>query len=41
MVERELEPILHILSLHEGKEVVFFVLLLLFEEVNVAVHDQG
>lgn len=41
LVERELESILHVLSLHKGQEVVFFDLLLLFKEVDVAVHGQG
>lgn len=41
LVERELESFLHVLSLHEGQEVVAFAPLLLFKEVDVAVHGQG
>lgn len=41
LVERELESILHVLSLHEGQEVVAFAPLLFFKEVDVAVHGQG
>lgn len=41
LVERELESILHVLSLHEGEKVVFFAPLLLLKEVDVAVHGQG
>lgn len=41
LVERQLEPILQVFSLHEGQEVVFFSFVLVLQEVDVAEHDQG